>query len=399
MLAVSPNGSQLLINDQLRGLFYLYNTSGSTSATFGGFGAAASWTPDSNTLYIVDSSALGGSHTDTLYVYNVNAGWSTYMLACSTSNTSPTVCNSSLGTTLSGGAQSLAITVPGVGAYLSGYPTVAHTWCPFGTVGNNASMQFYPQQPSTDSLDVLSSVLGATPDGDHILGATPGASGSSINLSDIGVTIPSTVCPGVLPTPPANGGALTPISTDPKLITNPPLGLSAGGPGVTVTAVNQVVTGAAPTTASVTTAAPIAPIAFITYTTPSTSTATAQLPYYLPAPSDAEGSAGYVIFNYPMGVASTATAPLAGAFSPDNSIFFVSTAGDNEIHFISIPANVNNSTAPPTDTQQISPDLPACTPVSDGGNDAGCLYSSPTAPTSTTYVPATVITVKPRSTT
>ena len=94
--------------------------------------------------------------------------------------------------------------------------------------------------------------------------------------------------------------------------------------------------------------------------------------------------------------ATPPTAPLAGAFSPDNSIFFVSTAGDNEIHFISIPASVSIAT-PPTDSQQYSPNLPACTPVSAGGNDAGCLY--PVAPSPNTVVPATVITVKPRSVT
>ena len=32
--------------------------------------------------------------------------------------------------------KNLAVTIPGVGAYISGNPTVAHTWCPSGTVGN-----------------------------------------------------------------------------------------------------------------------------------------------------------------------------------------------------------------------------------------------------------------------
>ena len=68
VLAVSPNGNSALINDQIRGLFYLYNTSGGAPTTFGGLGAAAAWTPDSNTLYVVDSAALGGNHTNTLYV-------------------------------------------------------------------------------------------------------------------------------------------------------------------------------------------------------------------------------------------------------------------------------------------------------------------------------------------
>jgi hypothetical protein len=91
---------------------------------------------------------------------------------------------------------------------------------------------------------------------------------------------------------------------------------------------------------------------------------------------------------------------LFGAFSPDNSIFFVSTAGDNLIHFLSIPTNVNTTTAPPTDSQQFSPALPGCIPVAEGGNDAGCLYPTTLpVPTPSTLVPATVITVKPRSVT
>ena len=51
---------------------------------------------------------------------------------------------------------------------------------------------------------------------------------------------------------------------------------------------------------------------------------------------------------------------MAGAFSPDNTLFFVSTSGDNMVHYI--------DTRTLTDTQQISPNLPACTP----GSDPGC---------------------------
>jgi len=80
---------------------------------------------------------------------------------------------------------------------------------------------------------------------------------------------------------------------------------------------------------------------------------------------------------------TTATAPLVGAFSPDDSLFFVSTAGDNMIHYIDVPTL--------KDTQQISPNLPGCTA---GGTDSGCTRS-----TTTTYVPATAIAVKPRTTT
>ena len=63
---------RLLINDQVRQVFYHLHSSGGTSRTFGGMGAAAAWTPDSKTLYITDSAAAGAGHTNTLYVYNVN---------------------------------------------------------------------------------------------------------------------------------------------------------------------------------------------------------------------------------------------------------------------------------------------------------------------------------------
>jgi hypothetical protein len=74
-------------------------------------------------------------------------------------------------------------------------------------------------------------------------------------------------------------------------------------------------------------------------------------------------------------------------------MFFVSTAGDDKVHYIAIPQTVTSAT-PPTDTQQIAPNLPACIPVSAGGNDAGCIYSG-----DGTIVPVTAIAVKPRSTT
>ena len=300
--------------------------------------------------------------------------------------TTPTPAGAPTILSASGGAQNLALTVPGLGAWLAGNPTVAHTWCPSGTVGNNATIQFYPQ-PSTDSLSILTSVLGATSDGQHILGAS--LNGSSITLDDIGLNIPPSLAYPAAECPEIASGTtetLSPISTNPML--NGSVNLAAV---TNATAVNQVVTGTAPTTASATNAAPIA---FVTYNTPGNSTAAAQLPYYLPQPTGV-GPVGYVTFADSTS-ATPPTAPLTGTFSPDHSIFFVSTAGDDEIHFIGIPANLS-TTSPPTDAQQLTPALPACTPVSAGGNDAGCLY--PAAPGPSTVVPATVIVVKPRSVT
>jgi sugar lactone lactonase YvrE len=370
VLAVSPDSSTLLINDQVRQLFYIYSVSSGITSTYGGMGSAAAWTPDLRTLYITDSAALNNTpanvaagitgHSDILYIYNQNTGWTTYSLPCSVYNA--TSCPSP-----STGAQNLAITIPSVGAYFSGNPTVAHTWCPSGIVGNSASMSFYPQPPS-DSVAAQTDVLAATTDGHHILGAA--FTGSEVTLSDIGVTIPATVCPGVGVGAPLIGGRLSALSTDPWLNTTTPLTLDPTK--VSATAVNQVV------------ASPASNLAFITYNALASNT-NAQLPYYVPnssaisSSSSAAGTVGYVTLTG----GSAISAPLAGAFSPDDKLFFVSTAGDNKIHYISVPTL--------TDTQQIAPNLPACTP----GTDLGCTLTSPT----TNPVPATVIAVKPRSTT
>ena len=356
VLAVAPNNSLLLINDQLRQLFYLYTPTGGVVAAFGGVGNAAAWTPDAKTLYITDSAALNNTpeniaagitgHTDTLYVYNANSGWSTYPLAASGTVLNPT------------GAQNLAITIPGVGAFLSGDPTVAHTWCPTGTVGNAASLLYYPQTPPDNSVDADTDVLAATTDGNHILGAS--LSGSNITLSDIGVTIPSLNClpPDASPYYPlALGDPFSPLALTTTLSQAPVTANAA--------AVNQVVP--SPNSDD---------LAFITYN-PATTTNTTTLPYYLPGTG-----VGYVTLGGSL--ASWITAPIAGAFSPDNTYFFVSTAGDNMVHYINVQSL--------TDTQQISPNLPACTPVSAGGNDLGCTYTG-----SGTVVPATVIEVKPRA--
>ncbi|HZB87168.1 MAG TPA: hypothetical protein VE291_00770, partial [Terracidiphilus sp.] len=120
-------------------------------------------------------------------------------------------------------------------------------------------------------------------------------------------------------------------------------------------------------------------LTFITY---SGDTPGATLPYYqqLAGSTTNLGTVGYITLNG----GTTVTAPIAGAFSPDNSLFFVSTQGDNAIHYI--------DTTTLKDTQQITPNLPACTP----GVDFGCNLTTPPA---SGIVPATAIVVKPRTTT
>ena len=373
VLAVAPNNSLVLINDQVRNVFYLYNPSGTIASTFGGtdctpgtvcggLGASAEWTPDSKTLYITDSAALGGNHTDTLYVYNANTGWTTYDLPSSSG---------------SKGAQSLAVMVPSVGAYVSGSPTVAHTWCPIGNVGAYNSMVFYPQEASVagDSVNVQTDVVSATNDGHHILGAA--LTGSGVTLSDIDVTVPADAN-GSVNCLPANASQTGPSAGNPLK----PLLLAStavqGQVNVNATRVNGIVTSPAAVTGGTSTSGNS--LSFITYngTTPG-----ATLPYYTQTAGAASsfGHLGYITLGG--SAASSITAPLTGAFSPDNTLFFVSTSGDNMVHYI------NTTTL--TDTQQIDVKLPACAP----GSDPGCVNTTPNAGT----VPATEIAVKPRATT
>ncbi|MGA3009399.1 MAG: hypothetical protein ABSD72_03990 [Terracidiphilus sp.] len=409
VLAVSPNNTQVLINDQVRQVFYIYSVSGGSATTIGGMGNAAAWTPDSQTLYITDNKALNNAnegitgHTDTLYVYNANTGWSTYALPPSSltnplppgilppnAPSDPLPGNVATSSTM----QTPAVVVPSMGAFFRGEPTVDHTWCPTGTVGNFASMAFYPQGATDsvpavlDSVNVENDALATTTDGKHILGAT--VTGNGVTINDIGVNIPTA------PAPPDN--ILTPISC--PLTTNSgveTLSALSAAPvlngtftlntaEVNATAVNQVVP------------SPESNLAFITYTADTTNT-NAELPYYMPGKNGATGTVGYVPLKTQTtgcmsSVVTAPVAPLAGAFTPDDALFFVSTAGDNMIHYISVPlATTSPATA---DTQQICPNLPPCTSIAAGGTDLGCTYSGPA---SAPNVPATAIAVKPRSTT
>jgi hypothetical protein len=365
VLAVSPDNSTVLINDQQRQVFYLYSATSGISSTTGGVGNAAAWTPDSKTLYITDNASLGSGHSDRLYIYNVNTGWTTYPLPPSSPPLAPpgSLPWSSLApnVAVASTVQTPALTIPSVGAYLRGVPTEAHTWCPSGTVG---SVAFYPLGDTVlDAANnpVQTDTLAATTDGRHILGAA--LINGGVTLSDIGVAIPSGECPG------AGSNTLTPLTIHHTLnqvqLTN-----------INATAINQVVS------------SPASNLAFITYTG---SAPGAALPYYVPGSGGAAGTVGYL----PLGgsSASAITAPVAGAFSPDNTLFFVSTAGDNLIHYISVPLVATNPAK--ADTLQIAPNLPACTPVADGGVDPGCILAAP----ANNPVPATVIVMKPRSTT
>ena len=416
VLAVSPSNSQVLINDQARHVLYIYSVSAGTATAFSGMATSASWSPDSKTLYITDnanmntpsidstgatcSSSLITGHTDTLYVYNVNTGMTSYSLppsplpdsvkpTCSTvANNAPTAVLDSGKTVMAVATpnQSPALTIPSAGAYLRGTPTVAHDWCPTGTVGAYDSMVFYPLGDMVYDASgnaVQSDALAATPDSGHILSAM--TSSEAITLNDIALgdfadsCLPDTTDATTL----SSGASLyQPVSTtykgvggaDNTYFFSHSVTSQALTTKVPVASVNQIIP------------SPASSLAFVTYTpTTSSSTTAGVLPYYIPGTSSAEGTVGTVALTAVSG-ANVITAPLAGAFTPDNVYFFVSTAGDNMIHYIDV--------ATLTDKTQIAPSLPACTTTSSGGTDSGCVYTG-----SSSTVPATAIAVKPRATT
>jgi trimeric autotransporter adhesin len=326
VLAASPDSSQVLINDQNRQVFYLYNVSAKTFTTFGGVGAKAAYTLDGQTLYIVGPKT--GAYANTLFVYNTFTGWHVY-----NGTNSPDVAAAAPG-------NDLAIMAPHIGAYVAGAnSTIARGYC--WDPNNKTESPSGTAYPPAETVAFPTDRLAATLDGNHIIGVGLSASGAT-TLTDIGLnniavgSPPTNTTVGQTVICPAAGGLTftsTPVQT--------PISISASS-------LNQVV------------AASDSSIAFVTYN--NSSAAAGALPYYKPGAAGNLGTLGSVT------LAGSATAPVGGVFSPDNSIFFAGTTGDNLVHFI--------DTSKLTDTQQIDPKL-----VDGNGN--------PVAPT--------VIFVHPRS--
>ncbi|MFC5863859.1 hypothetical protein ACFPT7_16240 [Acidicapsa dinghuensis] len=356
VLAVAPNNQTVLINDPLRQIFYLYSPSAGTSTTYSGTGLAAQWTPDSKTLYVLgyvtNSANTSTPYTPTLFVYNVNTGWTTYSLSSSAMSQPPTAPSTT--TAAVDWPVSTTVTIPGVGAFLSsssaGSSTATSTplraWCP--SLSGNTIVQAYPQAASATAQ---TDVLAATTDGAHILGVGLDG-GTSPTLSDIGLNFANSLTNGACP---SSGGSSTNIVNSPvtQVLTTP-----SGALGFQASALDQVV------------ASPASNLAFITYTPVSGTTTAATLPYYQPNSNGTLGVVGQVTLQEPSGSTAVPTAPVAGAFSLDDTTFFVSTSGDNLVHYITV-----NSL---TDTKQVKPGL------TDGNGNP---------------VPATAIAVKPRTTT
>jgi hypothetical protein len=205
---------------------------------------------------------------------------------------------------------SVALTVPSVGAFLSGNTTAARSFCP------NASAT-PPYFPPAGDVGADTTQLTATADGNHILGA------NGTTLSDIWLYQGSS----------PSGPTGVPIGACPAY--------SPGAPLTFSTTVNQGTLPVSSTEIDQLIASPDSSISFVTY---NSAAGTGILPYYQPsATAGGFGTLGTVQLS------SGALAPIAGIFSPDGTIFFTSTTGDDLVHMVS-PTTL-------TDTQTINPKL------------------------------------------
>jgi hypothetical protein len=286
VLAISPNGDILVLSDPVRQIISLNSSAGGVLSTYGGVATHAQFAPDSQTVYITAGNQL--------LVYSTNSGWTSIVPA------------TSAGTPVT----DVAVTVPAVGAYFAGPTTTARSYCAVSspTTPTNEANVFYPP---ADGSPAITDRLAATNDGMHVIGAsvTPAPT-----LTDLRVSIPagnmngatvSVACPltGTL----SFSNTLTTTSLTP----------------LTATAI----TGVWPT--------PDSTLAFITYTGSG-----GVLPAYAPA-ANGPGQTTYIKLS------GSATAPVAGVVSADNSTFYAATSGDNLVHLITRGTLTDSSTLAP----------------------------------------------------
>jgi hypothetical protein len=293
VLGIAPDGSNIVLTDPVRQTVTIESSSGSVVTTFGGVGTHAAWAPDAQTVYITTGTVTTPATAttpaviapgNTVLIYSNYTGWTT------TTNPVP--------------ASDVAVTIPSVGAYFAGSTTVARGYCaastPTTVSGTTSEANtFYPQ---ADTAPVTMDRIASTLNGLHILGATVTPTAT---LNDLAVTIPAGACP-------ATGGLA--FKNTPSTIALGPVKATA-------------ITGVVPTNDSA--------VAFVTYTGSG-----GVLPAYAPATSG-PGTTMYIKLS------GTATAPLVGVGSLDNSSFYVGTSGDNLLHIITRSTLTDTSTLAP----------------------------------------------------
>jgi hypothetical protein len=298
VLAVSPDGTTLVITDPIRQFVYLYSpggtSTGGTTTTggttnpagiqtqFGGVGTHAAFSPDSQTVYITlgdyNSSTGVTTPNNQLLVHSQFTGW--YQ------------------TTSSQVTTDVAPGVPYVGAFFGGNPTTARSYCPVtttaggtATTSSTTTNVFYPD---AGVLAPATSRIATTNDGLHVLGAT------TTTFTDLAI-------PSGLPI----GNCPLTDATPQKFATS--VAFTGALPGVSATAI----TGVFPTSDSKT--------SFVTYTGTG-----GVVPAYAPQ-ATGPGTLSAIPLSTALG---TPVAPVTGVVSADNLTFYAGTSGDNAVHLI-----------------------------------------------------------------
>ncbi len=275
VLAVSPDNATIVVSDASRKTISLVSNAGAITSTYGGVGTRAVFSPDSATVYI----AAG----DQLVAHSTYTGWRSVPLSTAVSD--------------------ITIGRPSVGVFLAGATTTARGYCPITTIASGSGLSattsnvFYPDAGvATEPTDRLA----ATNDGFHVFGATVTPAPTFVDLSVTHATNENPATPG-LPAGacPANGLQFNATPIDRATL-----------PGVTASAI----TGVYPATDS--------SFAFVTYLGSG-----GVLPLYIP-----NGTAAGTLSNVTL--SGSASAPVAGVLSSDNSTFFVGTAGDGLVHLV-----------------------------------------------------------------
>ena len=317
VLAVSPDGSTIVVTDPFRQTVSLVSANNSAIlTTYGGVGTSASWSPDNQAVYITTQSGAVLTHS-------VFTDWQT----ANSATVDETYTN-------------VTVTVPSVGAYFAGPKTTdGRSYCPASTVAAtglppNVTNEFIPR---VDQSTAITDQIAATTDGKHIIGAHAIPGGTS-TLSDIDITLPAQ---DGCPIPPAAQPTLGYFKS--SFTIQPLTGVNA-----------QTITSVVPDTNSA--------VAFVTYTMPTGATTGGQLlPMYFP-PASGSGTLQFLTLG---NGATAASAPVSGIFSTDNFTFYAGTGAadgtnaDNDVHLITM---TYPATGAPTATELpgdiISPQLP-----------------------------------------
>jgi trimeric autotransporter adhesin len=324
VLAISPDGTTLVITDPTRQLVYLYATaSGAVVSTYGGVAASAEFTPDSQTAYITMGDVTTPATTTSpavitpnnqILVHSTFTGWSVTNAKANTSS-------------------DVVVAVPSVGAFFAGSTTTALGYCPITTATSSTPTQITTTTllyPDAGVSAPITDRIAATNDGLHILGATITPTAT---LTDLALTSAATT-PGGAATPGVPTGACP--TTGLKFIATPVV--NSALKGVTATAI----TGVDPASDS--------SIAFVTYTGSG-----GVLPTYSPS-ATGPGTLGSI----PLATSTSGTpiAPVAGVVSADNQTFYVGTTGDNVVHLLVKGTTGYVDTITTTPTSEPSPFAP-----------------------------------------